>query len=196
MKLALAIAILTILFPYAATAQRGNYQLGLRVGEPMGISFKAFTGQSSAFEFVVATAAKEWSSRYYRSSFSSYDEFSNRSYRSHAVGDVLYGQARYLRHSPIVWEGVPGTVEWYWGFGVLGKMARVEYFFHDNGFPAVSRSASITDYDIGPESMIGIEYSLEKIPLSMFIEVTVFLELIDRTGIFRGFTNVGIRYNF
>ena len=51
------------------------------------------------------------------------------------------------------------------------------------------------DIDIGPEGMIGMEYTFEDVPITVFGEVSLMLELVDRVTL-RPFTGVGARYRF
>jgi hypothetical protein len=185
---------LIVIVSLSVQAQRKDNQLGLRVGEPMGITFKRFVSEKTALEFIAGTASKEWSADYYRISFPRYDEFKGYTYRNHKVGDVYYLQARFLVQKPINIEGIPGAFDWFWGIGLIGKRAEVEYRFIDEFRD--SGSMKIIDYDFGQESIIGLEYTLEQIPLSMFVEFSLSFEFYNHFPSFRGYSGIGLRLHF
>ncbi len=68
--------------------------IGLRLGEPLGITYKRYLPGNRAVEFVLGTAPKDWSSSYYSNSFEDrYDDYDE---VSHDVNSVLYLQGKYL----------------------------------------------------------------------------------------------------
>ena len=86
-----------------------------------------------------------------------------------------------------------GNLEWYWGVGGLVKFGSVEYRYRVNGnLEKQLRS----DFDFGPEGILGMEYTFEDVPLTIFGEFSLMVEILDRPGIFRGMSGAGVRYNF
>jgi hypothetical protein len=86
-----------------------------------------------------------------------------------------------------------GKLQWYWGIGGLIKMARVDYRVKKID---VVTTRSQTDIDIGPEGILGMEYTFEDVPLTIFGEFSLFVEIVDRPAALRGMSGVGVRYNF
>src|SRR4051812_7644051 len=87
-------AVLGLFAVNAATAQ--DRSLGLRLGYPIGISYKTYIQSNHAVEFILGTAPGGWSSNYYKNSFDKYSDFNNFSYMSHHVRSTLYLEGRYL----------------------------------------------------------------------------------------------------
>jgi hypothetical protein len=183
-----------IIISTTSFCQRKENQISLRVGEPMGVGYKRFFTGGNAIEFLVGTATKQASESYYRDSFQHYIEGDVFEYKGHEVENILYLQARYLFQRSIPWEAVPGSFEWYWGAGVLYKQADLIYIFNVDTFDDLK--ATFRDIDVGPEAILGLDYSFKEIPLTIYSELDVLVEVTDRPGSFRGFMVVGLRYNF
>lgn len=178
-----------------AAAQEKGVQLGLRLGEPVGFSFKKYVREDRALEIILGTAAKNWSGRYYRDAFKSYYT-EDLVYQNHRINSVFYLQARYLFQQKIDVDQIPGRFEWYYGFGALFKYAHVDYFFRDRIPPPETFVERKNDIDFGPEVIAGFEYAMNEVPISFYIELSFIVELTNTPGIFRGFSAIGTRYRF
>jgi hypothetical protein len=77
----------------------------------------------------------------------------------------------------------------------LLKFANVDYRYRNRDTGVLVRD-SRTDIDLGPEGILGMEYTFEDIPLTIFGEFSLMVEFADRPGAFRGFSGAGARYNF
>jgi hypothetical protein len=184
-------SILLSAFIISASAQdRG---IGLRVGAPMGITFKKYLPQNKAVEFGIGTLTSGWYNQYYENSFSKYKKYDGLRYLSHDVSSTVYLQGRYLLHNDIHIEGMMGELDWYWGVGGMLKFASIDYRYRNEDEEIVRDTR--TDIDLGPEGIIGMEYTFEDVPISIFGEFSLMLEVADRFA-FRGFSGVGARYNF
>jgi hypothetical protein len=148
-----------------------------------------------AFEFIFATAPGAWNKNYYKNSFKDFDKYETDSYRSHNVESTVYFQGRYLFDYNIPIEGMVGKLDWYWGAGAMLKFAKVNYKYQPGDATAILHD-SRTDIDFGPEGIAGMEYTFDDIPLTLFGEVSVLLELADRPLTFRAFAAAGARFNF
>lgn len=185
------ILFLSIFFVNAFAQDRG---IGLRLGIPMGITYKKYLPREKAIEFGIGTGYSSWYSHYYENSFYDFDRYEGYRYLSHEVRNPLYLQGRYLFQKDIHIEGMMGKLEWYWGVGGLMKLARVNYRYRDPDNVIVRGSR--TDIDFGPEGILGMEYTFEQVPLTIFGEFSLMLEIVDRPGAFRGLSGLGVRYNF
>jgi hypothetical protein len=182
---------LLLFLTFGAFAQdRG---IGIRLGAPMGITYKKYLPRHKAVEFGIGTLTNGWYDNYYQKSFNDFDQFEGYDYVSHRVKSALYLQGRYLLHNEIQIEGMMGKLEWYWGVGGLVKFGTVEYNYRFDGVPG---KRNRTDFDFGPEGIIGMEYTFEEVPLTIFGEFSLMIEIVDRPGILRGLSGVGVRYNF
>jgi hypothetical protein len=182
-----------VLFYISASAQHQG--IGLRVGDPSGITYKRYLPNSlHALEFALGSTQPGRNQSYYQNSFDEYDKFDNMIYQSHSVESTLYLQGRYLKQYPFPIEGVEGSFEWYWGIGALFKIAKVNYRYRDTD--ANFYRDVVTDVDFGPEIPLGMEYTFQDVPLTVFSELSIVIELTDRPGILLLKGAVGIRYNF
>lgn len=193
-KVWLTAAIIVLLSCYVSKAQ--DRSLGLRLGYPLGITFKSYIQSNHAVEFLLGTAPAGWNTYYYEKSFPKYNEFDNDQYLSHRVKSTLYIQGRYLFQYNIPVDGMEGKLDWYWGAGALLKFANVEYKYNTKEPPHPVYYETVTDVDFGPEFMAGMEYTFEDVPITLFGEVSAFIELANRPMVLRGFAGVGGRLRF
>lgn len=167
---------------------------GLRLGDPIGITYKKYTQTNKAIEFLFGTASTHWRHNYYENSFSKYSEYDGYSYRSHKLSNPVYLQARYLFHYHIPVDGMDGKLEWYWGVGAMLKFCKVEYTYADDSGWAQYDTRNTIDF--GPDGILGVEYKFEDTPLNVFGEVSMLLELADRPLTPQLFGAVGARFTF
>jgi hypothetical protein len=188
-------SVLVILFLAAAVSAFAQKQgIGLRVGNPLGLTYKRYMSNDRALEFGIGTAAPGWNKNYYKNSFNDLDRYDDFIYRSHTVNSSVYLQGRYLFQYDIPVEGMVGKLGWYWGGGAMLKFATVTYKYE---LPNdAQESDKRTDIDFGPEGIAGMEYTFDDIPLTVFGDVSVLLEFADRPLTFRAFAGAGARFNF
>jgi hypothetical protein len=189
-------ALLTFSTVCAFSQDRG---IGLRLGIPSGLTYKKYLPRDKAAEFIIGSVAPGWHHYYYENSFSDFDKFEGYRYHSHRVNSSLFVQGRYLLRSDIHIEDMEGNLEWYWGVGGLVKFASVTYYYRDRNNPddaVPTLRKTYTDVDLGPEGIIGMEYTFEDVPLTVFGEFSLFIEFANRPGTLRGLSGTGIRYNF
>ena len=170
--------------------------IGLRIGDPIGITYKRYLAKERAIEFGIGTATSGWNTNYYENSFEDYDRYNNYDYRSHEVKGTLYLQGRYEFQYNIPIEGMEGKLDWYWGIGAMLKVATVDFTYQNEVSPYDIVKDKRTDIDLGPEGIAGMEYTFQDIPLTVFGEVSLMLEFADRPLTFRTFAGVGARFNF
>lgn len=165
--------------------------LGLRFGYPTSITYKKFLTDQNALEFMIGSTINRWNQGYYQRSFDKYNSFSPYRYISHEVKSEVYLQARYLLHTDLIIQGLDGNLSWYWGGGILLKTANVRYYYDDfnNGF---IRSEKF-DLDLGPEAIGGLEYEFDVLPIQVFTEVSLLIEIADRPLNMRFMGGGGIR---
>lgn len=173
-----------------------KHAIGLRLGDPMAVTYKNYLSKTQSVEFILGSAPTNWHWGYYQNSFEHYSQFDNERYISHEVLSTLYLQGRYLLNYDIQIDGMIGKLDWYWGLGALLKVANVRYTFQDFSGNLPVESETKYDIDLGPEGIIGLEYKFEDVPISVFGETSLVIELLDRPGAIRVFGAAGVRYNF
>lgn len=179
---------------HATSAQ--DRSVGLRLGYPLGVTYKGYLQSDHAVEFIVGTAASGWNTRYYESSFSKYNDFDGFTYMSHHVRNSLFLQGRYQFQYGILVDGMEGRLDWFWGAGAMLKFASVEYRYSANEPPNNPYYETVTDVDFGPEFMAGMEYTFEAVPITLFGEVSMMMELANRPMVLRAFLGIGGRFRF
>lgn len=196
MKKKLSFLVVLLIGISAATAQNMPTQsISLRLGVPVGFTYKAYIGKREGFEFGVGGASPFWGKTYYVNSFNSFSKYKDFKYLDHTVESTIYLQGRYLKDFAIPTTGMQGQLTWYCGAGAVVKIARLDYTYTNIDASPATQTDAHTDVDFGPEAILGAEYWLEDTPFSFYGEGSAMLEVFDRIG-GRAFVAVGVRYHF
>jgi hypothetical protein len=189
------VLILTLTAQWAFAQSRS---IGLRLGDPAGITYKKYLDfyKSKAVEFTLGGASPEWHKRYYLNTFEELSKYSGYGYQSHSIESTIYLQARYLFHYDIPMTGAEGKLDWYWGAGGMLKVAKIRYRYRSEDASPPNQVDIHTDVDLGPEGILGLEYTFQDIPLVVFGEGSMLIELADRPFTWRPFGALGLRYLF
>jgi hypothetical protein len=188
--------VLFLIIVGSAQAQEQKNGIGIRLGSPLGITYKKYLPKDKALEFILGTADKGWGRSYYTARFEEIDEYDDYIYRSHEVKSTFFAEARYLFQYAIPVEDMEGSIKWYWGIGALLKVAEIEYHYQEMVSPNANFKETRTDIDFGPEAIGGVEYTFQDVPLSLFGDTSLIFEIIDQPLKLRLFGAVGVRYNF
>ena len=190
------IALLSLVLCVCLSVAAQDRSIGLRLGDPTGITYKKYFGRTHAhaFEVGIGSALYGWHDNYHTNSFRAYGPYDDFRYRSHSVMSTVYLQGRYLQHYNIYVQDLEGKWDWYWGAGAVLKYSKVRYHFQNDG-PPFNDTDIYNDVDFGPEGIAGMEYTFEEIPLTVFAEISVFLEIVDRVTL-RPLSGLGARYRF
>ncbi|HYG02400.1 MAG TPA: hypothetical protein VD927_08130 [Chryseosolibacter sp.] len=167
--------------------------IGVRIGDPIGATYKRYFGMK-AVEFGLGSTSRGLHHAYYRNSFRNHDRFNDLGYKSHNVASTLYLQAKYLIHNEIYVQGLDDRWDWYWGIGAMVKFATVDYRVDDNANHSRTEE-TFHDVDLGPEGILGMEYTFSDVPISVFADVSLMLEIVNRVTL-RPFGGAGARFNF
>jgi hypothetical protein len=197
----IGVAILVYLLNIYSIPAQDNWGVGLRIGDPLGISVKKYMGDK-ALEFNVGRSHTFYRHGWYNKRFDVWYKNKNFGYKEfqylnyHASTPVSI-QAHYLFHKDI--KSV-NNLQWYWG---VGAQFRIQNYYFDyrfkiqgdpNWYYAVGEK--VTDLDIGVDGVLGLEYTFKDIPLSVFGDVMLFMEFADNPFAFWLQGGVGVRYNF
>lgn len=176
----------------SASATPKNWGIGLRLGDPLGVSAKKYLSNGKALEFNLGQSS-HWGYDY-RDHF--YDEYNrrNHNYVGHKKNSSvsIQGHLLFQKDFPNA-EGL----QWYWGVGPQIRFNSYTYtytYFERNSW--YYDSDKVTDVDFGVDGVIGLEYNIPGAPLSVFGDVNLLLELADDPFTFFGQGGIGIRYNF
>lgn len=183
--------------PFFGIAQ--EHQIGLRLGEPFSVTYKTYFDEHFSVEGLIGRGSPN-STPYYRRAFENNRPVSSAVYSGHSVSDAfsLHARVAYNEDISSEFDITEGTLLAYVGVGAQIRSARVDYAYFTpsaGDFPTM-RSESRNNIDFGPEGYIGSEYIFQDLPLSIFAEVGLFLELVDRPGHIKLQGGLGARYLF
>lgn len=185
-----------LLLPFLSIAQERG--AGIRLGEPFALTYKDFIEDYLSYEIMLGSAGVNGSD-YYRKDFESNPPTSNAFYQGHAASRGISLNFRMALHEDItdVFEITQGYLLGYGGAGVQIRTTNVDYTYIQStpGSPESLMLEERSNFDLGPEVFAGAEYYFDETPISVFVEVGVFLELIDRINL-KGQGGIGIRYLF
>src|SRR5690606_3855269 len=128
--------------------------------------------------------------------------YSDFQYRGYSASTPIGVQVHYLFRKSIntVADEQISGLEWYYGFGGQFRYQTYtyDYRYKLSGDPNWYYEAGerVTDVDIGVDGVIGLEYTVEDAPVSVFLDATLFMEVLDDPFLFRMQAGVGARYNF
>lgn len=180
---------------------RGVYfGIGARIGDPLGITAKSYTQNQTALEFSLGQPSRIWyNNNYYEDRFfdkGGYDKTKQNFHKlDWRLSYAIALQVHHLWHQEI--RQLPG-LDWYWGVGgqIRVKSYKYEYSYTETSTGTLIEDEDrLTDVDLGPDGVIGLEYTFDELPLTVFLDATLFLEFIDNLKIY-GQPGVGVRYHF
>jgi hypothetical protein len=168
-------------FPY-------QWGIGLKLGDPTGLTVKKYM-ENRALELIVGYP-------YYYNSYYGNRFKHDKRYKNYGFGNPYkYSnrasiQVRYLMHKDLSdFRGL----RWYAGIG--GQLRTISYYYDytdQYGNPYTGKSASA---NLGIDGVVGMEYTFEDLPLSVFADINLYIELIRLPFYMEGQGGIGIRYN-
>lgn len=190
-----SLIILLVLLPLISFAQERG--VGIRLGEPLSITYKDFISEYISIEGMIGVAGINGAS-YYQKDFESNLPESNAFYISHNAQRGVSFNVRGAYHEDItdVFGITEGYLLAYGGAGIQLRTTKVTYAYADGQTSSLAKNDSRTNVDFGPEAFVGVEYYFDDVPISIFGEAGFFLELIDRIGNIKGQGGIGVRYIF
>jgi hypothetical protein len=176
-----------------------NWGLGLRLGDPSGLSIKKYLPGGRAVELNVGTTSY-WGYDY-RDHFYEEDKYANYEYISYRRTGAAALQVHYLLQSDI--RDV-ANLHWYWGFGGQIRTKSYDYNYRYRSYYGpgqgdyvwIYATDKITDFDLAADILIGLEYHIPGAPLSVFTDASLMLELLDDPLALYVQAGIGVRYNF
>lgn len=192
------LAVLVAMLPAPLMAQWG---IGFRLGDPSGLTVKKYWS-GHAFEASLGRTHLFRNNGYYHDH---YDHWYTDQHFDHVAHEFLSYRASPalgLQLHYLVQKDVrnAGDLDWYYGFG---GQVRSQQFYYDYRYkPApgpewvVVRDERVTEVDLGLDGVIGLEYNFNNAPVSIFADLTLFMELVDDPFVFRPQGGFGARFRF
>jgi len=188
-----------LLLPLTSLGQ--NWGLGFRLGDPSGLTIKKYNG-NKAFELSIGRTHLFNRSDYYYGRYDRWYVDQNFNYKAHELLNYSYGRAVGIQFHYLVHKEVKNAVglQWYYGAGVQLRLMSYRYNYRyklENGPDwIVVTDERVTETDFGLDGVLGLEYKIQNAPVSLFVDGTLFMELVDDPFYFSPQFGLGGRYTF
>lgn len=181
-----------------------SWGLGLRLGDPSGLTIKRYYA-GKALELNIGRTRFVYKSGWYDKQFYKwYDgkgfKYRDISYNGYRAAAPIAVQVHYLIQKRLEKSkkvGQPG-LDWYYGFG--GQL-RIRTYYYDYQYKVEGGNwiyvseERVPNADIGVDAVIGLEYKF-KGPISLFLDGTLFMEVLDDPFLFWSQAGIGARFRF
>jgi hypothetical protein len=175
--IALFTFFLVLSFTYSR-AQSENWAVGLRLGDPSGVNLRKYFSNENALDINIG------SSGYYYNRGRRYRD------RYYEYGGVTL-QANYVWQQDIY--SVDG-LQWYYGLGgQLGSRRYYDYEFYNRNRYIGGYTRSLA---IGATGVVGAEYFIPDTPISVFVDASLYIEVIPLPFWLSVPIGIGGRFNF
>ena len=176
--------------------------IGLKLGDPSGLTYKFYAAKWLAFALDVGKGASGLYSTYHRDHFSNFLALDTLmagesiTYLAHRVKRDLVGAVKVLLHQDV--SGILPGLQLYLGAGWQVRNVRLEYeYLVERDFNEASPGTLVAERTFsGLVGSFGLEYAYFEIPVSAFMEVEVFSDTAEDPGWTRLQGGVGLRYVF
>lgn len=176
--------------------------LGIKLGDPFAVTYKYYANKHFSFGIDFGKAASGLYSGYYSTQFEQYtdpdtlDFDQSVEYISHKVNSDWVGEVRVLYHIKV--DKISPGLRTYAGLGWEFRNTDLTYNFFINDGIIENEISSITRswFTYGVEGTVGIEYSYFTLPVSAFMELEFYYDLLNDPGYYRIQGGVGLRYIF
>jgi uncharacterized protein YgiM (DUF1202 family) len=172
--------------------------IGIRLGDPLGLTVKKYTSGGNAWEFNLGTTG--YYGFNYRNYF--YDRYKNSDYEylNYNGRRAVSLQAHYLFQ-----KDFPNSdgLQWYWGLGPQIRFMTHYYSYRfrnyfgpgPGDFVWMYDHKRATHLDLNVDIVFGLEYHFPKAPFSVFGDVNLSIEILDDPFLLFVQGGLGIRYN-
>lgn len=179
--------------------------IGFKLGDPFAITYKYYATSKFAIAVDVGRPASSLYSRYYGDKFDEYvvrDTFSTGDAFivpiTHKVKLDIVGDIKLLYHFDVT--KISQGLQFYVGAGweIRNTKVQYDYTYSLGEFNSVDEFGRFERERVtmGPEAVMGIEYSYFSIPISAFMELEYFTDIHADPGTTRLQGGVGLRYIF
>lgn len=183
----------------ASTNHNYNYGIGLRAGDPAGLTLIKYLPNAKGLEVNIGRTA--FYGYDFKRHFEWNDNFNDYKYVNARFKSALGVQLHYLSFQNI--NGLDG-LQWYYGLGGQVRAFSVEYLYdykvyYGNGagdYKWERRWDVAREIDFGIDGTVGLNYHFPTVPISLFTDVTLFGEIYNNPFRFWFQGGLGARYNF
>ncbi len=190
-----------VICPVFETSQYPYQAIGFKLGDPFALSYKFYPNKKWAFAADGGKAASGLYNKYYRNAFNTYSPDSLEGletvkYLAHKATSDWFLEAKFLYQWDA--EKLSKGLQLYAGLGWQWRNTKLtyDYLYEDGNFESRFGKFSETRFTYGPVAVLGFEYSYFSLPISAFIEIEWFTDVLLDPGYQRFQGGVGIRYVF
>lgn len=172
--------------------------LGVKFGDPFALTYKYYPNKHFAIAVDAGKSASGLYSTYYRDLFDQEipDPGDTLSYYSHKVKSDWVGEIKLLYHMD--GEKLSPGLQIYAGIGWELRSTTIQYDFMAQTTPDETKffDQDVKRFTQGIEGVVGIEYSYFKLPISAFMEMEYYVDVMKDPGWRKVQGGVGLRYIF
>lgn len=172
--------------------------IGFKFGDPLAITYKYYPNKHFAIAADFGRSASGLYSTYYRELFDVEvpDPGDTLKYYSHKVKADWVADLKLLYHMD--GEKISPGLQIYAGVGWEIRRLTIQYDFMAQTTPDETKffDATVNRFTQGVEGVLGIEYSYFKLPISAFMEMEYYIDVMKDPGWRKLQGGVGIRYVF
>jgi hypothetical protein len=175
--------------------------IGFKVGDPFAFSYKLYPVKHYAFVVDVGSPSSGLYSKLFREEFAlKSNEFvpgqENVEYLSHEIKTdfVLDAKVLYQLDADKLSKGL----QVYGGIGWELRRTSIEYDYFFETAPNFNEPGTLTNKRItqGVQAAVGIEYAYFQLPISAFIEMEYYIDMLQQPGWTHLQGGIGLRYVF
>lgn len=175
--------------------------IGFKMGDPFALTYKYYPNKHWSFAADGGKAASGLYNKYYRNAFGNYlpDTLNGGKtikYLAHKANTDWFAEAKFLYQWDA--EKISKGLQLYAGAGLQWRKTKLtyDYLYEDGLFESKLGKFSESRFTYGAIGVLGFEYSYFSLPISAFIEVEWFTDLLLDPGYQRFQGGVGLRYVF
>lgn len=174
---------------------------GIKFGDPFALTYKYYPVKHWGIAADVGRSASGLYSRYYTEIFDEYtnpdtiDTGESVRYYSHKVKSDWVAEVKVLYHVDA--EKISPGLQAYAGLGWEMRLLKIRYDYQEEYGPENQiEDIEVNRFTQGIEAVIGIEYSYFKLPISAFMELEYYVDVMKDPGWRKVQGGVGLRYIF
>lgn len=173
-------------FPY--------HGFGIKVGDPFALTYKFYANKHFAIAADFGRSASGLYSAYYSKIFNEFQPETS-DYYSHRVRADWVGEVKVLYQIGI--EQISPGLQLYVGLGWEVRNLKIQYdYFADEDGLSKNFQDQYERLTQGAQGVFGIEYSYFKLPISAFMELEYYYDVVKDPGFQKIQGGVGLRYVF
>jgi hypothetical protein len=188
----------------ALPASAQSWGVGVRLGDPTGLTLKKYA-RGKALEINFGRTGFRYKDDWYDKRFHKWFDrrgyvYQDVDYNGYRGGAPLSIQLHFLRQKGIDKRAVSGLsgLEWYYGVGAQVQFDnyRYDYRYKVNGNWVYVEDERVFGFDLGVDVPIGLEYTFRETPITLFIDLSLYMELVDDPFFLWLQGGLGARYRF